>query len=231
MHVSIIIPTLNEAGQIARALQHARRAGAHQIIVSDGGSRDATVDVARQHDCQVVASGRGRAAQQNAGARRATGDVLLFQHADAWLDPTALDQIKTALARPAILGGAFSQQIEATGVLYRLLERGNAARVKWLGLPYGDQGIFVRRDVFEEVGGFPEVSLMEDLLLMRVLRRRSWPALLPGPIHVDARRWQRHGVVRQTLRNWSILAANTCGVSPDRLVKFYPRHDLSDRQD
>ena len=226
VRVSIIIPTLNEACRIERAIDRAQRTGADEVVVADGGSHDATVEFARRHDCDVVTCAPGRAVQQNAGARHATGEVLLFQHADAWLDPAAVCQIKAALARPSVLGGAFCQQIEAAGCLYRLLEQGNAARVKWLGLPYGDQGIFMRHDVFSQLGSFPEVGLMEDVLLMRALRRRSWPTLLPGPIHVDARRWQRQGVVRQTIRNWSILAANACGVSPDRLEKFYPRHDL-----
>jgi len=225
VRVSIIIPTLNEAEQIERSIEHAQRSGADEIVVADGGSDDATVEFARRQNCELVTSATGRAVQQNAGARHATGDVFLFQHADAWLDPAAVDQIKTALEQPTVLGGAFCQQIEAAGTLYRLLEQFNARRVKWLGLPYGDQGIFLRRDVFLELGGFPDVELMEDVLLMRALRRRSRPVLLPGPIHVDARRWQRHGVVRQTIRNWSILTAHACGVSPSRLAQFYQRHD------
>jgi hypothetical protein len=110
-------------------------------------------------------------------------------------------------------------------MLYRCLDRGNAARVRWRGSAYGDQAIWMRRQLFFDLGGFPDVPLLEDLLLMRRFRRRAWPVLLPGPLHVSARRWQRHGVMRQTLRNWSILAAHACGASPQRLAHWYRRHD------
>ena len=123
--------------------------------------------------------------------------------------------------------GAFSQRIDAGGLAFRLLEWGNARRARWLGLPYGDQAIFVRREAFFAAGGFPDVPLMEDVLLMQRLRRRAWPLLLPGPVHVSARRWQRHGVVRQTIRNWALLAAFASGISPERLARYYRRHDES----
>ena len=129
-------------------------------------------------------------------------------------------QIECSLSDPQVGCGAFKQSIEANGWIYRLLEDGNAWRAEYRGLPYGDQGIFVRRGLFDVVGGFPEVSLMEDVFLMRRLRRRSWPVLLPG-LFGDARRWQRRGVVRQTLLNWSLLAAARLGVHPDRLARFY----------
>ncbi len=126
--------------------------------------------------------------------------------------------------------GAFRQQIEAEGLLYRWLERGNAWRVRRRGLPYGDQGIFVRRPLFEELGGFPDVRLMEDVLLMKALRRRAWPALLPGPLHVNARRWRRQGVIRQTIRNWLLLSAARAGVHPNRLARFYALHCPPEKQ-
>ena len=97
-------------------------------------------------------------------------------------------------------------------------------RAAWRGLPYGDQGIFVRRALFDRIGGFPETRLMEDLLFGKALRRVGRPILLPGPIHVSARRWQRHGVVRQTLRNWALLTARSFGAPPDRLARYYPPH-------
>jgi hypothetical protein len=106
-----------------------------------------------------------------------------------------------------------------------VLERGNAWRVRWRGLPYGDQAIFLRREFFESLGGFPEVKLMEDLLLMKKARRISWPRLLDGPVFIDARRWRRHGVIRQTLRNWTLLTAYQFGWAPDSLASYYRRHD------
>lgn len=221
MRVSIIIPTLNEAANVAAAIDRAWQAGAAEVIVVDGGSRDGTLDIAAGQNCIALSSPCGRGLQQNAGARRAGGDVLLFLHADTWLVAGGAAQIQASLQDEPIVGGAFRQRIDAPGILYRLLERGNALRARW-GRPYGDQGIFVRRDVFERVGGFPEVRLLEDLLLAKRLRRLGPLILLPGPLHVSARRWQRHGVVRQTLRNWRILAAARLGVSPDRLAHLYP---------
>ena len=128
------------------------------------------------------------------------------------------------LHKRAVLGGAFCQQIEAVSRLYRLIERGNALRVRLRGLAYGDQAIFMRREVFQGLGGFPDVQLMEDVLLMRQFRQLAWPALLPGPVHVHPRRWQRRGIIRQTVCNWSLLAAQSLGVDPNRLAKFYPPH-------
>ena len=121
--------------------------------------------------------------------------------------------------------GAFRQRIDAAGWLYRWLERGNAWRARRWARPLGDQGIFVRRGLFERIGGFPETALMEDVLLVRRIRQYSRPILLPGPIHISARRWQRHGVIRQTARNWLLLAAFGLGVNPDQLSAFYPPHE------
>jgi hypothetical protein len=160
------------------------------------------------------------------GAQATTGEVLLFQHADCRLGPDCLRQIERAFAiSPRAVTGAFWQQIESRRRSHRLLSWGNAARLRLLGLAYGDQGIFVRREVFQRVGGFDDVPLMEDVILMRRLRRWGAPLLLPGPLVVSPRRWQRHGVVRQTLRNWCLLTGFFCGVSPVTLTRFYPRHD------
>ena len=231
MRVSIIIPALNEAAVIERAVAAAWQASAHEIILVDGGSRDNTVALAAAAGCQVIISSPGRARQQNRGAAQATGDVLLFQHADNWLDKTALTQIHIALQQRHVIAGAFEQRIESTGRLYRCLEWGNAWRARCWGLPYGDQGIFLRRQAFEQLGGFPDVRLMEDVLLMQRVRRKRRPVLLAGPIHIDPRRWQRHGIVHQTLRNWTLLAALRLGATPDELARFYPRHDQSTAPD
>jgi len=130
------------------------------------------------------------------------------------------------LERPSVAAGAFQQRIEAAARGYRWLEWGNSLRAKW-GRPLGDQGIFVRRDLFWRCGGFPPVRLLEDVLLMRQLRRFCRPLLLPGPLHVSPRRWQRYGPIRQTARNWLLLAAAGLGVSPDRLSGYYPPHGES----
>jgi rSAM/selenodomain-associated transferase 2 len=219
--VSIVIPALNEAALIADSVTSALATGPHEVIVADGGSSDDTASLARAAGAIVVSCLPGRAAQQNAGARAACGDVLLFLHADTRLAAGGLSQIDAALAHVHIGCGAFRQAIQAKGWPYRLLEHGNAWRAAHRGLPYGDQGIFVRRGLFEEVGGFPNVQLMEDVLLMRRLRRHTRPVLLPGPLYVSARRWLRRGVICQTLRNWTLLAAARLGVHPDRLARYY----------
>ena len=225
VNISVVIPAINEEAVLGRAIASAWRAAATEVIVVDGGSQDDTPQIAEALRCRVLAAPAGRARQQNAGAAAATGEALLFLHADNWLSETALIQIGRALEDPATVGGSFRQAIAAPGVHFRLLEWGNGLRARWLGMPYGDQGLFVRRSVFDAVGGFAPVPLMEDVLLMRVLRRQGRLAFLSGPLQVDARRWQQAGLVRQTLRNWLLLAAFRLGVSPARLARFYPRHD------
>ena len=224
-HVSVIIPTLNEAPRVLRAIKSAWVSGADQVIVADGGSSDDTRQVAAAADAIVLTCQRGRAAQQNAGADVAHGDVLLFLHADNWLAKSAIAELGDAYRASEPFAGAFRQKIDAPGLSFRLLEWGNGWRVRLFRQPYGDQGIFVNSRLFRAVGRFPDVPLMEELLLMRRIRATVRPVLLNGPIHVDARRWQQQGILRQTLHNWSLLARYLCGVSPQRLASAYPNHD------
>jgi rSAM/selenodomain-associated transferase 2 len=224
--ISVIIPAINEQARIGPAVQAAWAAGATEVLVVDGGSQDDTAPRARRSGGRVIRSPAGRAIQQNAGAAVARGQVLLFQHADCRLGGDCLRQVVRSMdEQPCAVAGAFCQQIDPLSRIHRVLARGNAARVRWLGLAYGDQGIFVRREVFRQVGGFAEVPLMEDVILMRTLRRWGPPLLLPGPLHVSSRRWQQQGVLRQTARNWCLLAGFFCGVPPAKLQRFYPRHD------
>lgn len=218
------MPVLNEAASIEEAIVRARRLNTAEILVVDGGSTDGTPEIVRRLGCTCLESPRGRAKQQNLGARAAIGDVLLFLHADCWLEPQASEQIANTMCSPGIPGGAFQQRIEAPGLIYRCFEVGNAMRVICLRVPFGDQAIFLRRSVFEQLGGFPDVRLMEDVLLMQAVRNCGRIALLPGPLHVSARRWQKHGPLRQWLRNWVLLTAQSCGVHPDRLAQFYAPH-------
>lgn len=225
MNISVIIPALNEANFIERAIESAWSAGAFEVIVVEGGSQDDTLALANAAGCKLIESKPGRAKQQNAGAELAGGDILLFQHADTRFEEESIYQIRELLIDDTIIAGGFRQQIEANGWMFRVLESGNARRVSRRGLPFGDQGIFIRREVFSQLGGFPVVPLMEDLILMKKVRRIAKPRLLPGPIYVSARRWQRHGVVRQTLRNHLLRGLHRCGASPAYLARFYRRHD------
>ena len=225
--ISVIIPAINEEDTIGAAVSSAWAAGADEVIVADGGSSDDTVHRANQANARVTSGEAGRAEQQNAGAALAHCDVLLFQHADCRLAQDCLRQIREHLSCSSkTVHGGFQQHIDARGIAFRLLEIGNAFRSRWLGLTYGDQAIFVRRDLFHRVNGFPRVELMEDVILMRRLRPHGLPTLLPGPLHVSARRWRRRGVIIQTVQNWLLLTAYFCGVSPSRLGNFYRRHDV-----
>jgi rSAM/selenodomain-associated transferase 2 len=221
LRISVIIPTLNEVERVGAAIERARLINPAEIVVVDGASDDGTISAALPAD-QVLTAPRGRAAQQNAGAAACSGDMLLFLHADCWLEPGSLDQLAAVLADPQYVGGCFRQRIDAQGCRFRWLERGNAWRVRFSGLAYGDQGIFVRRQVFHRLGGFPDLALMEDLFFMKRLRKEGRLALLDGPLHVSARRWQSRGVLRQTTRNWCLTFLAHLGVSPNRLARFYP---------
>ena len=220
VQISVIIPTLNEAANIEAALRSTQDAGEVQTIVVDGGSSDDTLAKSTAADI-VLSVEPGRGGQQNAGAAVATGELLLFLHADCRLGPGCLDAARAACAAPDCVGGCFGQHIDATGRRYRALEWGNALRVRSLRLAYGDQGIFVKADVFRRLGGFPPLKLMEDLFLMKQLRREGRFVLLDQKIHISARRWQQRGVVRQTATNWMLVALAQCGVAPKRLVTFY----------
>ncbi|QDT00752.1 TIGR04283 family arsenosugar biosynthesis glycosyltransferase [Adhaeretor mobilis] len=222
--ISVIIPMLNEANNIERSVRSAWAAGASEVLVVDGGSQDRSVQSAEAAGAKVYRSVRGRGAQQNYGATHASGDVLLFLHADNWLAPVCGQQIREALRRSDVIAGAFHQRINSDNWRYRLLEHGNALRARFWGVPYGDQGIFVRRSEFENAGGFPEIALMEDLMLMRTIREIGKVMLLPGPVCVSPRRWEQEGVIRQTLRNWCLIVFRKLGISPNRLAHFYPTH-------
>ncbi len=222
MNISVVIPTLNEAAALPRTLESLHRDGPAEIIVADGGSTDETIEIAEPF-ARVIRAPRGRAVQQNLGAAAATGDILFFLHADCcpaagWQGP-----MRAAAAAPRFVAGCLRMRIDSDWPLYRLIERGGDLRARWLGLPYGDQGIFIRRDTFLSLGGFPPVAFMEDLLFMQQARRHGRVEVLRHPIHISPRRWERTGIIRQTARNWVLtLLAVWGGVHPDRLTRFYP---------
>jgi rSAM/selenodomain-associated transferase 2 len=219
--VSVIIPTLNEESCLAETLRQLRPEQPHEVIVVDGGSDDATCALAQAAD-RLLFSPAGRAAQMNRGATAATGDVLLFLHADCTLEPGALAECERCLEGRNVVAGCFRMTVRQRGMFYRSIDYSATLRVRLTGLVYGDQGLFLRRDVFQHLGGFPELRLMEDLFFSRRLRQLGRVVVAPRRIYVSPRRWQRAGLIRQTLRNWTLTALAAGGVHPNRLAAFYP---------
>lgn len=220
MSVSVIIPTLNEESCLGETLTLLRRLDPSEIIVVDGGSRDDTCRIGENAD-RLIHAERGRARQMNAGAEIARGDHLLFLHADCSLEEGALEAAEHALRR-RVVAACFSMTVQARGWLFRSIDRCASARVRLTGLAYGDQGLFLRREQFRRLGGFPRLRLMEDLFFARTLRRHGRVVVLPQRIFVSPRRWQEVGLVRQTLKNWTLTALAAGGVHPDALAGFYP---------
>src|SRR6266851_689497 len=211
MSVSVIIPTLDEENCLAETLQHVRRQKPHEIIVVDGGSSDGTRAIATLADTLVQAP-RGRATQMNAGAHRASGEVLLFLHADCSLEDAALPAAEACLRRRGVAAGCFTMTVACSGALYRWIDYVAGIRVRCAGLIYGDQGLFVRHDLFAQLGGFPAYGLLEDVFFSRKLRHHGRLTIAPRRIFVSPRRWQRTGITRQTIRNWTLLGLAAGGV-------------------
>jgi rSAM/selenodomain-associated transferase 2 len=220
--LSAIVPMLNEAATIASTL-HALRRGAPdaEIIVVDGGSADTSVAIARPLCDIVIEASRGRALQMNAGARASHGDALAFVHADTIVPATFATDIASALSDPAIVGGRFDVMLDATTLPYRVIGAMISLRSRISRTGTGDQAIFVRRDVFDRLGGFPELDLCEDLEFSRRLKRAGRVACLRSRVTTSARRWNRDGVMRTVVRMWLIRAMYLLGVPPARLKRMY----------
>jgi uncharacterized protein len=217
--VSVIVPALNEAGRIEACLRSVVAQGdGVEALVVDGGSTDETVSRATAY-ARTVTAPRGRGAQMNAGAREATGDVLLFLHADSALHRDAVRGVRDALRDPRVVGGTFTLRFEPETPLLRL--NAYLVRARPPLFHYGDQGIFVRRTAFRALDGYRELPLMEDVDFLRRLRGIGRTVLLPLPVTTSARRFMHRGVVRQQFRNWALMALYLVGVSPNRLARWY----------
>ncbi|HZP35902.1 MAG TPA: TIGR04283 family arsenosugar biosynthesis glycosyltransferase [Methylomirabilota bacterium] len=223
MTLTVVIPALDEAANLARLLPDLERAcpGA-EVLVVDGGSRDGTAKVvAGRPGVRLVPSARGRARQMNAGAAAASGDVLLFLHADTWLPDGAARAIEAALADPAVVGGRFDVRFDSQRPVMRMVAWFMNARSRATSICTGDQAIFVRRAVFEAVGGYADIPLMEDVELSRRLKARGRLAALRVRVTTSARKWEREGPLRTIGLMWTLRLLHFVGVAPARLHRWY----------
>lgn len=223
--ISIVLPILNEEAHVAGCLGALRplRDQNCELIVVDGGSRDRSVALAEPLADRVVVGPKGRAAQMNAGARQAGGDILWFLHADSRPPPEAAILIRAALAKPGRCWGRFDVRLSGHQPLLRVVESSMNLRSRLTGIATGDQGIFVSRNLFEQIGGYPPVALMEDIALSRLLKRHGRPVCLHQRLRTSSRRWERDGIPRTILLMWWLRLAYFLGADPGKLARIYYR--------
>ena len=223
--VSVIMPVLNEGERINNMLRSlALSAGnvPHEIIVVDGDPAGSTITRIAEPDVIRLSAPKGRASQMNAGKARASGDVLLFLHADTLLPKNALSKIAAALADGRYVGGAFDLGISNPRWIFRLTGWCASLKHRLTRIPYGDQAIFMQRRYFESLGGYPEIPLMEDVELMKRIKRRSDRiVILSDAVTTSSRKWEKDGVIYTMVRNWILQTLYMFGVPAEKLVKYY----------
>ncbi len=220
MKISIVIPALNEGKNLESAISSIGRPGV-EVIVADGGSTDETREIALSRGAVTIESPRGRGLQMDSGAASATGDVILFLHADTVLPLKWFDALSRAMEDKETVAGAFSLSIGSSKFFFRLMERMVKIRSKRLGLIYGDQAIFVRKKSFLEAGGFKRLPLMEDVDCVKRLRRLGKVVLLDERVTTSSRRWDAGGALKNSFRNLAFLFLYFSGVSHERLYRWY----------
>lgn len=219
--ISIIIPVLNEENFIQNTLQNINNYAEVEILVIDGGSKDKTVELAQQMGVKVFKSPQiGRANQMNFGASIAQGEILLFLHADTLLPQGYTTIIRETLAKPQTIAGAFSLKIDGQEKGLRIIEMLVKLRCYLFSLPYGDQAIFLKKTVFEEIGGFPKQPIMEDYQLILNLKKQGRITISPLSVETSARRWQKLGIVKTTLINQLIILGYFLKISPTTLKRL-----------
>jgi rSAM/selenodomain-associated transferase 2 len=219
--ISVIVPVLNEAANLLETLARLRRSPEVELIVVDAGSQDASVEIAQRLGARVRQTQPGRAYQMNVGAEMATGEVLLFLHADTRLPEDFVANIHQTLNQPGVVAGAFDLSIQGTHPGLRLVEWGVYWRSRVCQLPYGDQALFLPTRTFHRVSGFPDLPILEDFVLVRRLQRYGKVAIAPGRVTTSGRRWQRLGIGRTTLTNQLVVLGYHVGIPPLQLARWY----------
>ena len=221
--VSLIVPTFDEEEALPSLLDHVDAlAGRWEVLVADGGSSDATMEIARKRGANVVRAPGGRPGQLNAAARQASGELLLFLHADSRLPAGAHASLVSVTADPAIGGGNFALRFDGDDPFARVLSAAYALQRRF-GFYYGDSSVWVRREVFDLLGGYRELPIMDDYDFVRRLEAGYRTACVPGPARTSDRRWRRAGLVRTLFSWWTIRFLYVAGVPPRRLARLYRR--------
>jgi rSAM/selenodomain-associated transferase 2 len=222
MIISIIIPTLNEEAHIKNTvlpLQYFRKKG-HEIILVDGGSMDSTREIGEELADKIILSAPGRAKQMNLGALNATGDVLLFLHADTML-PENVDSIIVDNIDNELVWGCFTLHLSGERYIFRVIEYFINLRSKYSGIATGDQGIFITKKLYKLVEGYPDFPLMEDIAICQLLKSNSKPVFLGDHLVSSSRRWEEKGVFKTIILMWKLRLQYWLGVAPDKLAKMY----------
>jgi rSAM/selenodomain-associated transferase 2/rSAM/selenodomain-associated transferase 1 len=221
--ISIVIPTLNEEERLSAALASTKSSSHVEIVVVDGCSSDGTTEIAKNFGVRLLKTTAGRARQANAGGFAARGDVLIFLHGDTQLPRGFESYVLDIMRKPGVVAGAFTLGIDGSELGFRIIEMLANFRSRLLQMPYGDQGIFIKGNVFRDLGGFPDMVIMEDFVLMRQVRKRGKVSIAPVAVKTSARRWRELGILKATLINQAVLLGYFLGNSPDRLARWYRR--------
>jgi len=222
--ISIVIPTYNESAIIGSTLAKLNEITTSQdeIIVVDGSSEDKTREIAREFpNVILIISRRGRASQMNAGAKIAKGEYLLFLHADVQIDEICLSMLKNRICGNEIQWGWFALTLDSPRFIYRVIEMGANLRNRFTGIPLGDHGIFVKKDMFDIIGGFPEIPIMEDLEFVKKMNIVTNGIEIKSPVKISVRRFEHSGIIRTLSIMWVLKILYYFGVSPERLAKYY----------
>jgi rSAM/selenodomain-associated transferase 2 len=223
--VSVIIPALNEEGVIGRCIESlASEEAVYEIIVADAGSRDKTVEIAGEYkNVKTITTERGRGRQMNRGAALAGGDVFLFLHADTHLQIGWAGEMISSLCSGSAVGGAFTFAIDERKRKYRLIESWVRFRCSAFKLPYGDQGIFMKREIFEKLGGYKDIPLMEDVDIVERMKKTGPIIMLQRKAFTHARKWEKEGLISRSFFNQVVMLLYRLGIDPERLAKIYYR--------